>query len=359
MKKIGLLIILIGILINTSHAQKVLKSFENIDEEDSTIYFENRTLRSQVIIFSKFKDVGFNEAIPMIYGIPVAKYSVDKLGNIQVTEAQKKTQSLSSVSRNYKIDFVLAPQFTASFGNPEKAVASKTNLLLNTNIVLPFGFSVYTGITFPLINNFNNQPLNIRPAPTFISQFVSLKKFQYVSWSAGLFYQDRYGIDFQYQKANPSSKISYGIDINYSGVYYWYPERNFRYTSFKDFSALVNASWRLKKYNSQFRITAGRFLYKDIGARLEFVRQYKKADIGFFGISTTNGNTVGLHLAFAIPPGSIAQNKHLRIRTTEEFVWDYYYSNGFFIGERFRTNFQLDERLSLYHKSYWEQFQKK
>jgi len=357
LKKIVLVLILNGILLNISHAQKVLKSFENITKVDSVIYFENRTLRSQVVNFSKLKDIGLNAAIPMIYGIPVANYRLDTFGNIKVTEASKFPMNRRDKFWKYKIDFVLTPQFKASFGNPEKPVANKTNLLLNTNIVLPYGFSVHTGITFPLINNFNSQPLNSRPAPTFISQFVGLKKFQYVSWSAGLFYRDRYGIDFQYQKANPNATIAYGIAINYSGVYYWYPKGNFRYTNLTDFSALVNASWRWEQYNSQMRITAGSFLYGDMGAKMEFVRQFKKADIGFFGITSTNGSTIGLHLAFAIAPGSIAQNKYLRVRTTEEFVYDYYYSNGFYIGERFRTNFQLDERLSLYHKSYWRQYQ--
>lgn len=356
MNKIGLILLSIVLLCNYSYAQKVLKSFENIAKVDSSIYFENRTLRSQVVNFANLKELGFNEAIPMIHGIPVASYRIDKLGNIQVAEARDFPKHLRSKRWNYKLDFVLKPQFSASFGNPEKAVANKTNLLLNTNIVLAHGFSVYTGVAFPIINNLTSQPLNIRPAPTFISQFIGLKKFQYISWSMGLFYQDRYGLDIQYQKANPNAKISYGIDINYSGLYYWYPKREFRYTGLKDFSALANASWRWEKYSSQVRMTAGRFLHGDLGAKLEFVRQFKKADIGFFGVSTTNGSTVGLHLAFAIAPGNIAQNKYLRIRTTEEFVWDYYYSNGFFIGERFRTNFRLDERLSLYNRNYWSQF---
>jgi len=358
LKKIVLILILNGIFLNIIHAQKVLKSLENTAKVDSIIYFENRTLRSQVINFSKLKEIGFNEAIPMIYGIPVAKYSIDTLGSVHVTEAPKFPMNLRDKFWNYKIDFVLTPQFTARFGNFEKPVANKTNLLLNTNIVLPFGFSMHTGITFPLFNNFNSQPLNIRPAPTFISQFVGLKKFQYISWSAGLFYRDRYGVDFQYQKANPNAKISYGLAINYSGIYYWYPKGNFRYTKLSDFSALVNTSWRWEKYCSLIRITAGRFLYGDMGAKIEFVRQFKKADIGFFGITSTYGNTIGLHLAFAIAPGTIAQNKYLRVRTSEEFVYDYYYDSFFYIGERFRTNFQLDERLSLYHRSYWSQFQK-
>ncbi|MFY7908907.1 MAG: hypothetical protein ACOVO2_05125 [Emticicia sp.] len=357
MKKIGLVIILLVTLIDTSNAQKVLKSFENTATVDSVIYFENRTLRSQVVNFANLKKAAYKVAIPMIHGIPVAEYSLNQLGDIQIDEAERSPRDLRSTFLDYKLDFVLLPQFSASFGNPEKAVANQTNLLLNTNFVLPLGFSLYTGITFPLINNLNSQPLNIRPAPTFLSQFIGLRRFQYISWSAGLFYQDRYGVDFQYQRANPNANVSYGLDINYSGVYYIYPGRNFRYTGFTDFSALANASWRWQKYNTIFRLTAGRFLYKDTGAKIDLVRQFKKADIGFFGIMTTNGNTIGLHLAFAIAPGTIAQNKHLRLRTTEEFAWDYFYDSGFSIGERFRTNFQLDERLSLYHKDYWEQFQ--
>lgn len=356
MKNIILISLLLVTIMHPSHAQKTLKSLENIVKVDSTLYYENRTLRSQVTHFSSLKADGFNKAIPMIHGVPVAAYAMDHQGNIQVTESPKSLKDFSF--RKYKMDFVLRPDFRASFGNPEKPVASQTNLLLNTNVVLPYGLSIYTGINFPLVNQITNQPLNVRPAPTYLSQFLNLGKYHYVSWSAGLFYRDRYGFDVQYQKANPVSKISYGLDINYTGFYYWYPNRTFRYTPFKDFSALFNTSWLWERFNSQIRLTAGRFLYKDTGARLEFVRQFKKANIGFFGISSTNGSTVGLHLSFAIAPGKIIENKYARLRTTEEFAWDYYYSTGYFMGERFRTNFRLDERLALYHRNYWGQFQK-
>ena len=358
MKKISLIALLLVTLMNTSYAQKTLKSLENSLKVDSTLYYENRTLRSQVINFSKLKAAGFITGIPMIQGVPVATYTQDSQGKIQVSEAAKFPKQLRPSFWKYKMDFVITPQFRASFGNPEKPVANQTNLLLNTNVVLPYGLSIYTGISFPLINQITDQPLNIRPAPTYLSQFINLGKYHYATWSAGLFYRDRFGFDIQYQKAHPASKISYGLDLNYTGFYYWYPNRTFRYTPFKDFSALFNTSWRWEKFNSQIRLTAGRFLYKDTGARLEFVRQFKKANIGFFGISSTNGSTVGLHLSFAIPPGKILENKYARLRTTEEFAWDYYYSTGYFIGERFRTNFRLDERLALYHRNYWGQFQK-
>lgn len=336
----------------------MLRSMEKTVRLDSSLYFENRTLRSQVLNFAQLRnEEGMTDVTPMIHGIPVATYSLNAGGEVIANEASYFPEHLSQNFWNYKIDFVLKPTFVASFGNFDKPTANKTSLLLNTNIVLPLGLSVYTGINFPLVNQLTSQPRTISPAPTYLSQFLNLGSYRYMSWSAGLFYRDRYGADFQYQKADPSSKYSYGLDVNYSGLYYWYP-REFRYTGFKDLSALFNFSVRWYKYNSQLKLTAGRFLYGDNGARLEFVRMYKKADVGFFSVASNHGVTLGLHLAFAIPPGSIAENKYVRLRTSEEFAWDYYYSTGYFIGERFRTNFRLDERLALYHTNYWNQFQR-
>ncbi|ACT94564.1 hypothetical protein [Dyadobacter fermentans] len=69
-------------------------------------------------------------------------------------------------------------------------------------------------------------------------------------------------------------------------------------------------------------------------------------------MKTNNGTTAGFNFAIPIPPGKIAQGRKVRFRTTDEFRWEYSYTRGFRIGERYRTGYQLDQKLRQYHTDY-------
>jgi hypothetical protein len=75
-------------------------------------------------------------------------------------------------------------------------------------------------------------------------------------------------------------------------------------------------------------------------------------EVALYATKTGNGATVGFNLAVPIPPGKIVQGRYLRLRTTEEFRWEYTYTRGYRIGERYRLGYQLDERLRQYHRGY-------
>ena len=69
-------------------------------------------------------------------------------------------------------------------------------------------------------------------------------------------------------------------------------------------------------------------------------------------MKTTNGSTLGFNFAIPIPPGKLAQSKKVRIRTTDEFKWEYNYTRGYRIGERYRMGYQLDQKLRQFHSDY-------
>jgi len=63
-------------------------------------------------------------------------------------------------------------------------------------------------------------------------------------------------------------------------------------------------------------------------------------------------STLGFNFAVPIPPGKIFQGKNARLRTTDEFRWEYTYTRGYKIGERYRVGYQLDQKLRQYHQDY-------
>ena len=332
------------------------KSLENVRLENKTLYYENRVQRNQSLVFlSAAKEYSYvDQFVPLIQGRPVAQYNLDSTGEIHVLPKVGRLSNPNKFFKRYKYEIIIAPQFSVYFGNLAKSIESKTNVLLQTQLILPAGLALNTGLTIPIINDLDDQPLNLRLAPTFLNQFIPMPNYHYVSWSVGSFYQDRYGVDVQYQHADPESPWSYGIEGAYTGVYYWYPQNLLRYTKLNDVMVLANVNYRFYKTNTLLKLSGGQFLYNDRGARIELMRQFTKADIGLFGVMSGNGATVGVHLAFGIPPGPILEGERTRIRTTEEFRWEYTYARGYSIGERFRVGYRLEERLALYHKNYWK-----
>jgi hypothetical protein len=90
----------------------------------------------------------------------------------------------------------------------------------------------------------------------------------------------------------------------------------------------------------------------DNGARLDLIRQFINVEVGVYIMKTSYGTTAGFNFAVPIPPGKIIQGKKIRLRTNDEFRWEYAYTRGYRIGERYRTGYQLDQKLRQYYDGY-------
>jgi hypothetical protein len=346
--------LLMAIPIQVISQNKLLKPLENVQLEDSTLLYEQRVNRSQYKYFSKITSEypAIKYFSPLFKGVPVGTYTATQ-GNIKFKSSSNEAKKLKPFSKQYKWDFWIQPQFSAIFGNLNKAVENKTNILLNTELIITNGFSLYTGITFPLVNDLDNQPLNIRLAPTYFNYFHHKNSPDYLSLSAGLFFNDRYGLNAEYQHMDFNKTLSFGLEGSYSGFYYLYPD-SYKYTDLRELLVLANLAYRFPRNDVTLNLIAGQFLYYDKGFRLELIRQYTKAEIGFFGSFTENGATIGINLAFKIPPSAAIENKHIRLRTSEDYNWEYVYSRGFKIAERYRLHYKLDQKLRQYHRSFWQ-----
>jgi hypothetical protein len=115
---------------------------------------------------------------------------------------------------------------------------------------------------------------------------------------------------------------------------------------------LADVAYRIPQVDLTFKVSGGQYMYQDRGMRVDIIRQLGNVEVGFFATKTTNGGTGGFNFAIPIPPGRIAQGQRLRVRSTEEFRWEYNYSRGYRIGSRYRVGYQLDALLRQYHSSY-------
>ncbi len=345
----------------TGKKEKVRLNYERVNKDTAGLSYEQRIYRNPFNGFAELRyslsDTSSQKYIPLFQGVPVASYQKVGSGIYSRPLSEQASRSLGVNKwfpfKEYKLDFSLLPLFTAKFGNFDNPVEAKFSVALNTQLILGRGLALTTGLTIPIVNDFDQQSLRLRLAPTFINKFLNFRKVNFMSLSAGLFYKDQYGFNAQYRHFDVNKHWSFGFEGSYSG-YYRISGDYFEYQSIRHLMLLGDVSYRIFKNDVTLKLSGGQYLYNDRGMRFDFIRQFSNVEIGFYALKTTNGTSVGFNFAIPIPPGVILQGKHVRLRTADEFRWEYLYVKGYQIAERYRTGYQLDEKLRMYHNSYWE-----
>lgn len=333
---------------------KVLENFENItrDSSGTKVAYEQRLYRNPYRgmeqISRALPDSGIQEFIPMFQGVPVGAYQPGRSVKFRNLANHELKVSAFPISK-YKLDFWLQPLFAANFGYKEKPIQSNTSVLLQTQLFLAKGLAFNTGILFPITNDLDNRPKKIRLAPTYLNQFLAFGK-NFLSASAGYFYDDQYGVNLQYRHQSFTNPWSFGLQSGLTGLYYW-AEKGIYYEKMDNLLLLADVAYRLPYHNVTLQLSGGRYLAGDDGARLDLIRQFTNVEVGLYIMKTSYGTTAGFNFAVPIPPGKIMQGKKMRLRTNDEFRWEYAYTRGYRIGERYRTGYQLDQKLRQYYPS--------
>ncbi len=339
--------------------EKLRKSYEHIQTIDKQVFYEQRIYRNPLVgLFEMNRivtDTNVTTLVPLFQGMPIGEYSIGAGIDFKSLSKSTKEEYLKNTKfplqlQQYKFDFWIQPYITAQFGNFSKPVESNTSVALQTQILLLPGLSFNTGILFPITSELDGRPHNVRPAPTYLNQFLVVGK-NFISATAGTFANDQYGVNVQYRYADLSKPWSFGIEAGVTGFYY-YPKGGIYYENMDQLLLLADVSYRFAAPDLTLKLTGGQFLWNDQGARLEMIRQFTNVELGLYGTKTKNGSTVGFHIAIPIPPGKILQGKNARLRMADEFRWEYTYTRGYKIGERYRMGYNLDQKLRQYHRDY-------
>ena len=354
------LLLLAGQCVGQQHFSR-LADFENVTVDSATnrVYYEQRLYRNPVIGLLDLRDAlkspAGTEFVPLFQGVPIAAYRLTPSWQTTLlTASERRMLARSQPYRyyRYKFDFRIQPEVIANFGFKLDPFQTKTSLLLQTQLYLTRGLVLNVGLVFPLGNNYDNQALNVRPAPIFLHQFLALGEQDFLSGSAGLFYNNQYGVHLQYRRANLTRPWSVGVESSLTG-YYYFPTTGIYYEGLKNMMLLADVAYRMNRRDITLKVSGGQFLYSDRGARLDFIRQFGSVDVGLYATKTTKGSTAGFNFAIPIPPGKLAQGKRVRLRSSEEFRWEYTYNgSGANLGDHLRAGHQLDVLLRQYHSGY-------
>lgn len=341
-----------------------MAGFEQVKVIDSgdtlSVYYEHRSFRNprQSIELAKKVIGGIDDRIlvfiPLYHNVPVAKYIGDDLIYAPLDlKAKKILKESLDLSRGYRFHVRISPDFSARFGKFDDPFQNKTNVILDTRIYILTGLSLHTGVLLPLHNNLDVQEKNIRLAPSHLHFFRSISNHHFFSLKGGLFFFDRYGLDFQYRYMPFGRNFNLGIESSVTG-FYFLPRQGIYMEGLDDFSFLLEAEYRLPFVPGvSLGFSVGQFLFQDRGFRVDFIRQYGNVDFGLFAAMTQNGRNVGFQFALPLFPGKILRTGKFELRSAEEFRWEYSYNNEDVVARRYRLGTpRLKDVLRQYHPGF-------
>ncbi|NJY64074.1 YjbH domain-containing protein [Salinimicrobium sp. CDJ15-81-2] len=337
--------------------------FENIrvkqGKDSLKIFFEHREFRSPYHSIRYAQLLPGEEAdqnliwIPLYHNTPIGRFTADSYEFSGLSKEDRLFyRKHNSFQEDYRFHFRIHPDFSARFGYYSDPFQIKFNLILDSRIYLAPGLSLQTGIAFPVQNNLDAQDTKPRLAPSMLHYFAQPVNSHFVAVSLGSFYYDRYGFDLQYRYNNLSSPWSFGLETGLTG-FYWMTAGSIYSEDINTLHAIADVEYRLPIENLNLKLSAGRFLFEDVGARVDLIRQFGTVDLGLHVSATDAGVTGGFQFAFSLWPGTIVRTKKLELRTTEEFRWEYSYNNEEPVARRYRLGVpRLDDMLRQYNEGF-------
>lgn len=362
--------------------------FENVriklDDSRVVIAYENRVFRFEVealkevlnIVVPLIDDREELVLIPLNRKIPIVRF-MSALQNCKYFLANKidaKTFIEDSdiridVDKDYKLlleekehnssdfrfDLVLKPQLKFEFGPYSKPIIMQINLApdLRTSFWKGMRFS-YEEI-IPIINEFGSRGDSIRTGMVTLNQTFRLQNALYISTTAGIFSNNRYGFDFETRK--------YFGDGNFS------LSGNFGITSFIDFSGKtrvlysdqffvtgsISAEYRIEKYDLTLAASIGHYLQKDNSIRFDINREFGEIEIGFFAIRSFDGiSNGGFTLIVPLFPSKYWSPSFVRVKVAENYAWSYLVKSNTtdLIGLRYNTGSRINTFIEKLNPSF-------
>ena len=253
----------------------------------------------------------------------------------EVKREKKKNSSL------FKIDILIYPQLY--FRN--YIITQIYQALLEFSPAIEV--SLWTGMKFtgqlvlPAYNDgYGKTAGKVHPGYITVAQKFQLPYRIQGTATAGIFDYDTFGADLNLFYPLKDERFSLEGRIGYVGYGYWNGFKfryNNKYTTY--WSAGGNFYW--PRYNTQFKLRAEQYLLKEKGVRVEMIRHFRYASIGFYAVKAEHANSNGGFKFFiALPPYKQKRHKCIpRVSTSlgtgitynagnEEYYYKMPYSNA-------------------------------
>lgn len=203
------------------------------------------------------------------------------------------------------------------------------------------GWQTSVQVMVPVYNDFGDRYKKMRLNMAVLSKEMNPDKRCFLKVSGGLFGQERYGLDVKGMYV-VSHWLALEAQAGWTGycsmAVDWEASRMDRWT------ALGGADIYLSRWNTQFRVRGGRFLYEDYGVTADAMRHFKHCTVGVYAqYSDKGGRDGGFKFIIMLPPYQRVRRK-INIRPASNFRHVYSIEADGFANRMYMTDPEENER---------------
>ncbi|ADY37300.1 hypothetical protein Bacsa_2767 [Phocaeicola salanitronis DSM 18170] len=193
----------------------------------------------------------------------------------------------------------------------------------------------------PVYNNYGDRYKKVRLTMAVLSKEMSFRSRWYLKASGGLFGSERYGLDLKGMYV-VNDWLALEAQAGWTG--YCSMAAGWEASLPKRLTALAGADFYLSKWNTQFRVRGGRFVYEDYGAIVEAMRHFRHCTVGVYGeYSNEGGKNAGFKVVMMIPPYKRHRRK-VNFRPASNFRLTYSLEGDAYANKMYATDPEENER---------------
>ena len=325
-----------------AQARKLIDAgFENVaiesDPAGTRLTFENRRYRHSAEclgLLARLRDdslVAYERRLDLVAaavsvaGPPQAPRFTVRYPSDRDFQPAPRGRRLSPTSRT--LDLVVGPLVAYELGRITEPIQFRFQIeprlryspwpgaRATATLVIP----VYNDFVF---NNLHPDVEQLRPGLVTLEQFAWVPRVALASATAGLFADNRYGVSVGAARPLAQGRLLVDTQADLTG-FAAFPEEGATYSPMRRWSSFGGLTWRAPIYDVAVRVRAGRFLYGDRGAELEFRRTLGDLDFALFNVRAEGYNIKGVRVVLPVPPMVRSSHDVVRLQPIERFPANY------------------------------------
>lgn len=203
------------------------------------------------------------------------------------------------------------------------------------------GWQATTQALIPVYNDYGDRYKKIRLNMAVLSKEMSFRSRWYMKVTGGLFGKERYGLDV---KGMYIATNWLAIEAQAGLTGYCSMAAGWEASTPKRLTALIGTDVYLNKWNTQFRIRGGRFVYEDCGGIIEAMRHFNHCTVGVYAqYSNLGRNDAGFKIIMMIPPYK-RKRRTFNIRPASNFRYTYRVNGDPYSNIMYTTDPEENER---------------
>ena len=215
----------------------------------------------------------------------------------QLTKGKKLNSSL------FKVDIVVYPELNLKNLVINQIYQVLFNLSPAIEVSLWKGMKLTAQVVFPVYNDgYGDRLGKVHPGFLTAQQTVRLPYNIWGTLTVGAYNGDRYGVDLKLFHPFKDERFSVEGRIGMTGTYYW-DGFEYNYGTKQRITWSLGGSFYWPRYNVQTTLKAEQYILGEKGVRLDIIRHFRYASIGFYAMKADGAKANGgFRFQVALPP---------------------------------------------------------